>query len=208
MSPDTQNVITTRCGWPSSPTVASLTTGADASRARATCSGRVISLRVGESRPLTGIRRPRVDLSVRAQDVDHEDQSVGALDPRAGGAGLAVAVLGRDDEQHPAADLLADERLVPAGDDLAAADGERGGRATRPGGVEDLSGLPDLPVVLRDQGLALGHRRAGALDEGLVLGAVRGVGLRDRDGRRLAGARVGHLGQFRIIERYGGAVRR
>src|ERR671914_3096230 len=101
MSPDTQKVITTRCGCPSSPTVARRTTGADASRARATCSGKVIPKRVGEPRRLFGVRQPRVDQCVplirlvSAHDVDNKDQGVGGLDPCLGLALLAVSLLGR-----------------------------------------------------------------------------------------------------------------
>ena len=54
----------------------------------------------------------------RPEDVDHEVQRVGALDARLGVAPAAVAVGRRDREDHPAADLAADERLVPARDDL------------------------------------------------------------------------------------------
>ena len=79
------------------------------------------------------------------EDVDHEDQGVGALDARLGAAGLAVAVSGRDDQHDPAAHGLADQALVPAGDDLARGgpDGEAERLAPAPRGVEYLAGPPD-----------------------------------------------------------------
>src|SRR6476659_6131865 len=78
-----------------------------------------------------------------AEDVDHEVQRVGALDPGVGLALLAVALLRRDREDHPAAHLLTDERLVPPGDHGAGADGE-GGRRLRVALVERLLAVVDL----------------------------------------------------------------
>ena len=63
--------------------------------------------------------------SGRGEDVDDEVQRVGALDAGVLVALLAVAEVRRDREQHPAADRLADEGLVPALDDGADADRER-----------------------------------------------------------------------------------
>src|SRR4051794_16372470 len=64
-----------------------------------------------------------------AKDVDHEHQRIGALDAGLLVAGLAVAELGRDREHDPGADRDPFQRLVPALDDLAGADAERGGCA-------------------------------------------------------------------------------
>ena len=60
------------------------------------------------------------------EDVDDEHQGVGAADAGRRVAVGAVALVGRDHEQHPGADGLADEALVPAGDELAGADDEVG----------------------------------------------------------------------------------
>src|SRR6476661_9172430 len=66
--------------------------------------------------PLPLVDRPARD-SAGAEDVDHEEQRVGALD--AGGlvALLAVAVGRRDLEDHARAHGAPDEPLVPALDD-------------------------------------------------------------------------------------------
>src|SRR4051812_38420705 len=94
------------------------------------------------------------DGSGRSEDVDDEVQRVGALDPGLGVAFLAVTLRGRDGEDHPAADLGADQGLVPAGDDLAHADGEGGGRLAV-ALVERLLGLVDLAEVVDGDALAL-----------------------------------------------------
>src|SRR6476620_9722870 len=67
--------------------------------------------------PFGGVGRD----SVRGEDVDDEHEGVRAADlGRA--AGGAVAVRRRDDEQHAAADGLADELVVPRLDDVLLAD--------------------------------------------------------------------------------------
>src|SRR3954451_20349449 len=98
-----------------------------------------------------------------AEDVDHEVQRVGALDAGARLALLAVALVGRDREDHPAAHLLADERLVPAGDHRTGPDAE-GRRGLAVALVERLLALVDLAEVVDGELLPLLHRRPGALD--------------------------------------------
>src|SRR6476620_2414450 len=85
--------------------------------------------------------------SAGREDVDDEVERVGALDAGLRLALAAVALLRRDGQQHPAADLLADEGLVPAGDDLAGADAERGGGALAVALVEGLLAAVDLTQV-------------------------------------------------------------
>src|SRR6476661_2208214 len=83
--------------------------------------------------------------SAGVEQVDDEDQGVGALDPGARLALGAVAVGRGDDHEQAAADALADDVLVPGGDELADADRELGvallglGRA-----VEHLPQRPDV----------------------------------------------------------------
>src|SRR5258708_15782796 len=86
--------------------------------------------------------------SVRAEDVHDEYQRVGALDAALRVAGLSVAVRRGNHQQDPAADLLADEGLVPAGDDAAGADREAGRGALREGRVEDLPCAPHHTLVV------------------------------------------------------------
>src|SRR2546427_6879775 len=78
--------------------------------------------------------------TVGAQDVNHEHERVRALDADPGVARLAVTVGGRDHEQNPAANLLPDEALVPAGNNLGWLRSDAGAErlATLPGGVKDL----------------------------------------------------------------------
>src|SRR6478609_10267020 len=56
------------------------------------------------------------------QQVDDEDERVVALDVDLRVALLAVRVLGRDDQHHAAADLLAGESLDPALDEAGVAE--------------------------------------------------------------------------------------
>src|SRR5436190_21683816 len=65
-------------------------------------------------------RTCRTSCSGGPDDVDHEVQRVGALDPGLGVARLAVPVLRRDLHDDPAPDALAHEPLDPAGDDATA----------------------------------------------------------------------------------------
>src|SRR3954463_9232026 len=104
------------------------------------------------------------DRSGCGQDVDHEVQRVGALDARLGVAGRAVPLGRRDREDHPAADGRADQRLVPAGDDLADTDAERR-RLPAVALVEGLGGLVDLAEVVDGDRLARLHDVAVALDQ-------------------------------------------
>src|SRR5215469_3504706 len=127
--------------------------------------------------------------SVRAEDVNDEDQGIGALDPDLRGTLRAVAVGGRHYQQHPAADALAHKSGVPALDDLPAANLEAGWHAALPAGVENLAGAPDQALILGDKQLALFHHGPGALDEGLGLQRGRRPGCRYADWR--GGARRG-----------------
>src|SRR5215217_6676079 len=83
-------------------------------------------------------RTCRTSCSGGPDDVDNEVQGVGALDTHVRRAFLAVAVLGRDREQHLAADLLADQGLVPALDHRTGPDLERGRGVTAEVLVERL----------------------------------------------------------------------
>src|ERR1700722_20855590 len=56
---------------------------------------------------------------VRGENIDGEDEGVGALDASLGGTRAAVAVSRRDDEHHAAANLAAEQAVIPALDDLA-----------------------------------------------------------------------------------------
>ena len=72
---------------------------------------------------------------------------------------LRVALGGRHHEQDLRADRLADQALVPAGDDRAGADLEGGGRAALPRRVEDRAGVPEHARVVDRDGLARPRRR-------------------------------------------------
>src|SRR6185312_6269927 len=98
-------------------------------------------------------RRPGLVLTaVRSggrEDVDDEDQRRVQRDLLPA-ALVAVAEVGRDDQQHLAADRLARETLRPARDH--AAEGERGGLAAVPRGVE-LRAVPEPARVVHGQRL-------------------------------------------------------
>lgn len=96
--------------------------------------------------------------------VDDEDQRRVGRD--AGGRALrAVGQVRRDDQLAPAADLHADEPLVPAGDDAAGAQGEREDRAAGlPGGVEDRAVLGQRAEIVDGQCVALLGGGPGADD--------------------------------------------
>src|SRR3954447_11364176 len=59
------------------------------------------------------------------EDVDDEDQRVGAADPGAGLARAAVALVRREDQEDLRTDRLADQAPVPPGQHLAGPDRER-----------------------------------------------------------------------------------
>src|SRR5689334_8809692 len=99
-----------------------------------------------------------------AEDVDDEEERVGALDAGLLVALVAVAVGRRDLEDHARADGAAHETLVPPGDDLADADRELS-RLTAVGLVERLVGVVDLAEVVDGEGLAGLHLRAVALHQ-------------------------------------------
>ena len=103
--------------------------------------GRLHRLTARSVRTLGGLG-DRSRASGGGEDVDHEHQGVGAADAGLGVAGRAVALVGRDHEQHPGADGLADEALVEAGDELAGADDEVGRRAALPRAVEHRAAAP------------------------------------------------------------------
>src|SRR5659263_658502 len=86
-------------------------------------------------------------LSADVQDVDDEHEGVVSADARLRDAARAVAVLRRDREQHPGADLLADEPVVPAPDDHAHPDREGQRLAAVVRVVEDMA-APGLPEVV------------------------------------------------------------
>src|SRR6478735_2602425 len=113
-----------------------------------------------------------------AEDVDDEEQGVGALDPGLLVALLAVAVCRRDLQDHARTDGATHEALVPARDDLADTDRELG-RLAAVGLVERLVGVVDLAEVVDDEGLAGLHLGAVALHEGggdqLAAGLVGGA---------------------------------
>src|SRR3954454_24534379 len=112
------------------------------------------------------------------EDVDHEVQRVGALDAGGRSPLRAVAVRGRDRDEDLAADLLADQGLVPALDDAAHPDRERG-EVLAEVLVERLLAAVDLAEVAHDDRLALLNDVAGAgLDHGHLQLAVglRGAG--------------------------------
>src|SRR5215472_9003417 len=134
-----------------------------------TPTSRTFSRRPRQAGTRPACSRTKSGLLGPGQDVDDEDQGVRAVDAGLRRPGLTVAVGGRDDEQHPAADRLADQPGVPALDDLADADVQRERRAARPRGVEDLLGPPVDASVLDHDVVALGDRLAGALDKGLDL---------------------------------------
>src|SRR6478735_1624749 len=77
---------------------------------------------------LAGVRAERASRSGSGsrEDVDDEHQRVGALDAGLLVAGLAVTELRGDREDHPGTDRDPVEGLVPALDDLAGTDPERG----------------------------------------------------------------------------------
>src|SRR4029078_198106 len=87
----------------------------------------------------------------------------------------AVAVSGRDRQHHPAADLGADEGLVPARDHPAGADADRRGLLAV-SLVERLLGAVHLPEVVDGDRLAALHGRAVTLDQ--RRGVELAVGLR------------------------------
>src|SRR5690349_4338079 len=87
---------------------------------------------------------PPPDRSADAQDVDHEDQRVGALDLGALVALGAVAQLRRNDEENAAPRLDALQSPIPALDDVADADDDGSGLAT---GVRNTGGLCVVVVV-------------------------------------------------------------
>src|SRR5215203_6391309 len=131
---------------------------------------------------------PRAPGSPHADEVDHEDQGGAGLDDAARAA-LAVGLVRGDGEPAAAADLHADDALVPALDDHADADAELQRVPAVPGGVELLAAVVGDTHVVRAHevpGLGLG---AVADDEVLDHQVVGG-----RSGRRLdlGSAQLGH----------------
>ncbi len=116
------------------------------------------------------------------QNVDHEHECRAAGD-RVTGSRVAVAEVRRNDQQHLAADLLADESLDPAVNEAAGRQDERIGRAAIPRGIE-LVAVEDPAGVLHGHALAvLDH---GAVSGNEVLGhearGQLGAGVRHRRG--------------------------
>src|SRR5581483_5580218 len=105
--------------------------------------------------------------SVRVEDVDDEDEGVGALDADARLTLGSVALAGWDHEQHLGADGLADEALVPTRDHRALPDREVDRLAAGPRRVELLAVAPDHAGVVDGDRLAGGDGGPRALDERL-----------------------------------------
>src|SRR4051794_26554959 len=104
-----------------------------------------------------GLRRQQTSGGV--EDVHHEDER-GVRGDRA----LVlrpVALVRRDDHEQLAADGLADEALVPAGDDAGLSDVLDGERVTPVPRRVELCAVPEPAGVLDGHGLAGGHLRAG-----------------------------------------------
>ena len=103
----------------------------------------------------------------RAEDVDHEHQRVGALDPGLRVAARAVPVGRRDNQEHARADRQTDQALVPAGDDLTHSDREPRRFTAVPRGVELLAGAVDHTHVVGGQRLPLLDGRARSFEQRL-----------------------------------------
>src|SRR4051794_22716444 len=165
-----------RCGWDvTDPPGIGKGIGREISRESARAVGTHL-IRSGGTRASAGV-----------QQVDDEDEGVGALDAERLVAGRAVAVVRRHDDEQPAADGPADERPIEPGDDLATAYGERGGAATPPRRVELATARPDDADVVRLHLLQPLHGRTPALHERLNDELGRRRALRERDGRASGG---------------------
>ena len=121
-------------------------------------------------------------------EVDDEDERLARLD-RAAGAAVAVGQVRGDGEPAAAADLHADDALVPAADDLADAEAEVQRRAAVPRRVELLAGGVGHADVVRRDGVAGAGLAAVALGEVLDDQLGRGGVAREVD-LGLGGARV------------------
>jgi alpha-1,2-mannosyltransferase len=127
-------------------------------------------------REVLGARRGQRDGAgvVGSEHVDHEPQWAGRLTVGWVGVGQAL----RDVQLYPGADLDADQSLVPALDDSAPTDLERGRvvGSVLPGGVEHFAGVVVGADVVDGDRLAGLDRGAVALDEGGHLERGQGAG--------------------------------
>src|SRR5690606_23065921 len=113
--------------------------------------------------------------SAHVHEVDDEDERLAALD-RAAGATVAVAQVRRDGDLAPAADLHAEQALVPALDDLADTDREVERLTAVPRRVELLARGPgDADVVRGD--LPTGGRLLALADLDVLDDELAGRGL-------------------------------
>src|SRR6266571_1670584 len=155
------------------------------------CSLLAGALTMAASNSLTGSTisqfrcRPLGGCPVGPEDVDDEHERVRALDTRLRGSGLAVTVGRRDHEQDPAADLPADQTLVPARNDLRwrGSHGKGGRGLAAPRGVEGLMAGPDHAHVLCDDKVAPANGGASVADQGLHGECLRRRAVRDRHRR-------------------------
>src|SRR5215218_1731146 len=111
--------------------------------------------------------------SLGRDDVDHEVESAVRRDVRL--LLRAVPEIGRDGEQHAAADLHPGQADGPAFDDLAQAELRR---LLREALVERLLPLVDLTEVVGGDGHVRGHRLAVTLLEDGALEVIARLGLR------------------------------
>ena len=123
----------------------------------------------------------RAGTCVPAQDVSDEHEGRAAGNAGLRDAALTVAELGGDGQQDAVAHALADEALVPAGDDHSDADLEGQGAAAVEGVIEVHVGAKDRAVVVaRDRITGLDDLAVTGvqdLDDELVGGgAIEGQG--------------------------------
>src|SRR5689334_9851220 len=114
------------------------------------------------------------------EDVHREDQGRVLLDAAALRRIVPVAQLRRDDDEDPAADLLAGQPLRPALDDLLQRERRQLAPAVR--GVELLAAVPQHPLVLHQDAVLGADLLAVALDDVARHELLRGVRVRHLDG--------------------------
>ena len=132
---------------------------------------------------LLAARRAR-GAGVGLEHVDDEHQRGGPLDAELAVARGAVALRGRDDGEDAAAHLLADQRGLQARQHRAADHRRVAGEGV--GLQRGTRAIPEVKDEVRGQGVGLGQRGAGALNDRLDRESGARLGLRDRHVRRLA----------------------